>query len=109
MNIGLGLLVEVVAFLAALYVVVALRPRLPQQTTDLVLGSIGCVMGAGALLFQEDVSLVGGVLAPLFAAVLVVAHVRALDARGRRRSPPGCKSPRGGADRRTLSTQPRPR
>ncbi len=79
MNIGLGLLVEVAAFLAAVYVVVELRPRLPQQTTDLVLGSIGCVMGAGALLFQGDVSLAGGVLAPLFAAVLVVGHVRALD------------------------------
>ena len=39
MNIGLGLLVEVVAFLAAAYVVVEMRPRLPQQTADLVLGS----------------------------------------------------------------------
>jgi len=82
MNIGLGLLVEVVAFLAAAYVVVEMRPRLPQQTTDLVLGSIGCVMGAGALLFQRDVSLAGGVLAPLFAAALVVAHVRALEVLG---------------------------
>ncbi len=82
MNIGLGLLVEVVAFLAAAYVVVEMRPRLPQQTTDLVLGSIGCAMGAGALLFQQDVSLVGGVLAPLLAAVLLVGHVRALDVVG---------------------------
>jgi hypothetical protein len=82
MNIGLGLLVEVVAFLAAAYVVVEMRPRLSQQTTDLVLGSIGCAMGAGALLFQEDVSLVGGVLAPPFVAVLLVAHVRALDVVG---------------------------
>ena len=56
MNIGLGLLVEAAAFLAAVYVVVQLRPRLPRPTTDLVLGSIGCVMGAGALLFQSDVS-----------------------------------------------------
>jgi hypothetical protein len=82
MNIGLGLLVEVVAFLAAAYVVVEMRPRLPQQTTDVVLGSIGCVMGAGALLFQADVSLAGGVLAPVFAAALVVAHVRALGVLG---------------------------
>jgi hypothetical protein len=82
MNIGLGVLVEVAAFLAAVYVVLELRPRLPQQASDLVLGSIGCVMGAGALLFQSDVSLVGGVLAPLFAAVIVVGHVRALDLMG---------------------------
>src|SRR5688500_16415471 len=82
MNIGLGLFVEAAAFLAAVYVVVELRPRLPRQTTDLVLGSIGCVMGAGALLFQGDVSLAGGVLAPLFAALLVVAHVRAFDVLG---------------------------
>ena len=82
MNIGLGLLVEVVAFLAAAYVVVEMRPRLPQQTTDVVLASIGCVMGAGALLFQDDVSLAGGVLAPLLAALLLVGHVRALDAVG---------------------------
>jgi hypothetical protein len=82
MNIGLGLLVEAAAFLAAVYVVVELRPGLPRQTTDLVLGSIGCVMGAGALLFQSDVSLAGGVLAPLFAAVIVVGHVRGLDLMG---------------------------
>jgi transmembrane protein DUF3566 len=82
MNIGLGLLVEVVAFVAAAYVVVALRPRLRQFTTDLALASIGCVMGAGALLFQQDVSLAGGVLAPPFAAFLLVAHVRAWDAVG---------------------------
>ncbi|MDP9119248.1 MAG: DUF3566 domain-containing protein, partial [Actinomycetota bacterium] len=81
MNIGLGLLVEVVAFVAAAYVV-GLRHRLTQFTTDLVLASIGCVMGAGALLFQQDVSLAGGVLAPPFAAFLLVAHVRALDAVG---------------------------
>jgi hypothetical protein len=81
-NIGLGILVEVAAFVAAAYVVIALRPRLPQLTTDLVLASIGCVMGAGALLFQRDVSLAGGVLAPPFAALLLVAHVRALDAVG---------------------------
>lgn len=82
MNIGLGFLVEVVAFVAAAYVVVELRPRLPRQTTDLVLASIGCVMGAGALLFQRDASLVGGVLAPPFAALLVVAHMRALEVVG---------------------------
>lgn len=82
MHIGLGFLVEVVAFSAAAYVVVALRPRLPRQTTDLVLGSVGCAIGAGALLFQRDVSLTAGVLAPLFAAALLVAHVRVWDAVG---------------------------
>jgi hypothetical protein len=82
MNIGLGFLVEAVAFVAAAYVVLALRHRLAQLTTDLVLASIGCVMGAGALLFQQDVSLAGGVLAPPFAALLLVAHVRAWDAVG---------------------------
>jgi hypothetical protein len=82
MNIGLGISVEVVAFVAAAYVVVALRPRHPQYTTDIVLASIGCVMGAGALLFQQDVSLAGGVLSPPIAAFLLVAHVRALDAVG---------------------------
>jgi hypothetical protein len=82
MHKGLGFLVEVVAFLAAAYIVVGLRPRLPRQTTDIVLGSVGCVIGAGALLFQRDVSLAGGVLAPLFAAALLVAHVRVMDAVG---------------------------
>ena len=96
MNIGLGLLVEVVAFLAAAYVVVEMRPRLPQQTTDLVLGSIGCAMGAGALLFQEDVSLVGGVLAPLLAAVLLVA-TRASAGRRRRQDPRVGANPHVGA------------
>jgi transmembrane protein DUF3566 len=82
MNIGLGFLVEVVAFVAAAYVVVALRPRLPRQATDIVLGAVGCAIGAGALLFQEDVSLAGGVLAPLFAAALLVGHVRVWEAVG---------------------------
>ena len=93
MNIGLGLLVVAAAFLAAIYVVVELRPRLPRQTTDLVLGSIGCVMGVGALLFQSDVSLAGGVLAPLFAAVIVVGHVRGV-------GPYGCPAPGLGANPR---------
>jgi hypothetical protein len=82
MNIGLGFLVEVVAFVAAAYVVVALRPRYPRQMIDLMLAAIGCVIGAGALLFQQDVSLMGGVLAPPFAALLLVAHVRVWDAVG---------------------------
>ena len=60
--------------------VIALRPRLPQQTTDLLLASVGCVMGVGALLFQDDVGVSTGVLAPLFAGFLLVAHVRVLDA-----------------------------
>ncbi len=81
-NIGLGFLVEVVAFGAAAYVVVALRPRYPRQLIDLLLASIGCVIGAGALLFQQDVSLIGGVLAPPFAALLLVGHVRVWDVVG---------------------------
>lgn len=82
MNIALGLLIVVVAFGAAAYVVIALRPRLPQRTTDLLLASVGCAMGVGALLFQDDVALSTGVLAPLFAGFLLVAHVRVLDATG---------------------------
>jgi Transmembrane domain of unknown function (DUF3566) len=82
MNIALGLLIEVVAFGAAAYLVISLRPRLPQRTTDLLLASVGCVMGVGALLFQEDVAVSTGVLAPLFAGFLLVAHVRVLDATG---------------------------
>ena len=82
MNIGLGFLVEVVAFVAAAYIVVALRPRYPRQLIDLMLAATGCVIGAGALLFQQDVSLMGGVLAPPFAAFLLVAHVRVWDAVG---------------------------
>ena len=45
-------------------------------------GGVGCAIGAGALLFQQDVSLAGGVLAPLFAAALLVGHVRVWDAVG---------------------------
>jgi hypothetical protein len=56
------------------------------------------MMGAGALLFQGDVSLVGGVLAPVFAAVLVVAHVRALDVLGVR-LPAGVQIPAPGRPR----------
>ena len=82
MNIGLGFLVEVVAFVAAAYVVVALRPRYPRQMTDLMLAAIGCAIGAGALLFQQDVSLMTGVVAPPFAALLLVAHVRVWEAVG---------------------------
>jgi hypothetical protein len=82
MNIGLGFLVETAAFVAAAYVVVALRSRYPRQMIDLMLASIGCVIGAGALLFQRDVSLVGGVVAPPFAALLLVAHVRVWEAVG---------------------------
>jgi Transmembrane domain of unknown function (DUF3566) len=82
MNIALGLLIEVVAFGAAAYVVIALRPRLPQRTTDLLLASVGCVMGVGALLFQDDVAVSTGVIAPLLAGFLLVAHARVLDGAG---------------------------
>jgi len=82
MNIGLGFVVVVVAFVAAAYVVVALRPRYPRPMTDLMLASVGCVIGAGALLFQQDVSLMAGVLSPPFAALLLVTHVRVWDAVG---------------------------
>lgn len=90
MNIPLGLLIEVLAFGAAAYVVTALRPNLPQTTRDVVLFAIGCAMGAGALLFQGDVGLTGGILAPPFAGALLVAHVRALQAVGVR--PPAAVS-----------------
>jgi hypothetical protein len=82
MNVGLGILVEAVAFVAAAYVVVELRRRLAPRTTGIVLAGVGAVMGAGALLFQRDVSTVGSVLAPLFGGFLLAAHVRVLDAVG---------------------------
>ncbi len=82
MRTGLGFLIEVVAFAAAAYVVVGLRARLPRLTTDVVLGGIGVLMGVGALFFQQDPSLVAGILAPLFAGFLLFAHVRALEAVG---------------------------
>jgi hypothetical protein len=82
MNVGLGVLVEVVAFAAAAYVVIEVRPRRPRLTTDAILAVIGAAMGIGALLFQADVGLVAGVVAPVFAAALLVAHVRALEATG---------------------------
>src|SRR5688572_14317058 len=82
MNAGLGFLIELLAFAAAAYVVVTMRPRYSQLVTDAILAAIGAAMGAGALLFQDDVSVVGGVLAPPFAAFLLVAHVRILSAMG---------------------------
>ena len=82
MNAGLGFLIELLGFSAAAYVVIAMRARYPQLVTDAVLAAIGAAMGAGALLFQDDVGLVGGILAPPLAALLVVAHVRGLSAMG---------------------------
>jgi Transmembrane domain of unknown function (DUF3566) len=82
MNAGLGFLIELLAFAAAAYVVVTMRPRYPQLVTDAILAAIGAAMGAGALLFQDHVSVAGGVLAPPFAAFLLVAHVRILAAMG---------------------------
>lgn len=82
MNPGLGFLVELLAFAAAAYVLVLWRPRLPRAVTEALLAGIGAAMGAGALLFQRDVGLLAGVLAPPFAALLVVAHVRGLAAMG---------------------------
>jgi hypothetical protein len=82
MNAGLGSLIELLAFASAAYVVVTMLPRYPQVVTYAILAAIGAAMGAGALLFQRDVSVVGGLLAPPFAAFLVVAHVRALSAMG---------------------------
>ena len=82
MNLPLGYLVELVAFAAAAYVVIEVRPRVGTTAGDLFLGAIGLVIGAGALLFQVDVSPTAWVAAPLFGAFLVVAHVRALEAAG---------------------------
>jgi hypothetical protein len=82
MNPGLGFLVELVAVGAAAYVLLAWRRSLPPLVVDALLGAAGAAMGAGALLFQDDVSVLGGVLAPPFAALLVVAHVRGLEAMG---------------------------
>jgi hypothetical protein len=82
MNPGLGILIELFAFAAAAYVVVDLRPRYPQLVTDASLAAAGAAMGAGALLFQQDVGVVGAILAPLVTAGLLVAHVRVLTAMG---------------------------
>ena len=82
MNPGLGLLIELLAFAAAAYVVVELRPRYPQLVTDASLAATGAAMGAGALLFQQAVGVVGAILAPLVSAALLVAHVRVLTAMG---------------------------
>jgi hypothetical protein len=82
MNAGLGFLIELLAFAAAAYVVVTMRARYPQFVTNAILAAIGAAMGAGALLFQDDVSVAGGILAPPFAALLLVAHVRILAAMG---------------------------
>jgi Transmembrane domain of unknown function (DUF3566) len=82
MNAALGLLVVVLSFLAAAYVVVVWRPELPSFVVDALLAAIGAALGVGALLFQDDVSLAGGLLAPVFAGALVVAHVRGLDLLG---------------------------
>ena len=82
MNLPLGFLIELTAFAAAAYVVIEVRPRVGAINGDLLLGTIGLVIGAGALLFQVDVSPAAWVGAPLFAALLVVAHVHALEAAG---------------------------
>ena len=82
MNPGLGLVIVLVASVAAVSVLFVWRAQLPSLVVEALLGAIGAAMGVGALLFQEDVGLLGGVLAPVFAAALVVGHVRALDALG---------------------------
>jgi hypothetical protein len=82
MNPGLGLLVVLVGFVAIAYVLIVWRARLPAIVVEAVLAGVGAAMGVGALLFQDEVGLLGGVLAPVLAAVLVVAHVRGLDALG---------------------------
>jgi hypothetical protein len=82
MNVGLGFLVELLAFGAAASLLVVWRPRLPQLVGDAFVAATGAAMGAGALLFQDEVSVLGGVLAPVFAAFLVLAHVRGLEAMG---------------------------
>jgi Transmembrane domain of unknown function (DUF3566) len=82
MNIPLGLVIEVLAFAAAAFVATAVRPDQSHATRDVVLFAIGCGMGAGALLFQGDVGLTGGILAPPFAGALLLVHVRVLEAVG---------------------------
>ena len=83
MNMPLGFLIEVVAFAAAAYVVVALQRRLPQATTDILLAGLGAAMGAeGAAVpgGRRARRLPGSSSATPFAALLLVAHVRALEA-----------------------------
>jgi transmembrane protein DUF3566 len=78
MNPWAGALIVLVAMAAAAYVVVFWRARLRGAWPDAILAVTGATMGVGALLFQPDVSVPVAVAAPLFAAVLVVAHVRGL-------------------------------
>jgi transmembrane protein DUF3566 len=78
MNPWAGALIVLVAMAAAAYVVVFWRARLRGAWPDAILAVTGATMGVGALLFQPDVSAPVAVAAPLFAAVLVVAHVRGL-------------------------------
>ncbi|HET9671383.1 MAG TPA: hypothetical protein VFQ40_00870, partial [Actinomycetota bacterium] len=82
MNPGLGFLVELLAFAAAASLLLFWRSELPATVTEAMLAALGAAMGAGALLFQDDVSLVGGILSPILGAVLVAAHVRGLEAMG---------------------------
>ncbi len=82
MNPVLGLLVVLLASAAAAYVVIVWRPQLPSLVGEALLGALGAAMGVGALLFQDDVGLLGGVLAPVFAGALLVAHVRGLELLG---------------------------
>ena len=78
MNPWAGALIVLVAMVAAAYVVVFWRDRLRGAASDAILAVLGATMGVGALLFQPAVSAPVAVAAPLFAAVLVVAHVRGL-------------------------------
>src|SRR5918999_511088 len=78
MNPGLGLLVALLAFVAAAYLLIVWRTQLPSPVVEALLAGIGAAMGVGALLFQDDVTFAGGLLAPIFTSVLAVGHVRAL-------------------------------
>lgn len=55
-----------------------LRTRLPAGAVDAVLGLGGAGAALGGLLFLDDVGIASWIAAPLIAAGLTIAHVRAL-------------------------------
>lgn len=58
-----------------------LRTRLPQPAIDMLMAIAGAGIGAGGLLFLDDVGTASWVAAPAVLALIAVLHVRALFAR----------------------------
>ncbi len=58
-----------------------LRALLPQPAVDALMALAGAGIGAGGLLFLDDVGTASWVVAPAVLALIAVLHVRALFAR----------------------------